>query len=177
MAGTEGRDPLQGRTPAGVVEAGDGVDQIAADPGEAGTTDLADGGEGSLAIVDTTEEGEDVRLQALDPKAHPVEAGLEPCRGTPLGGAGGVGLEGDLAARGESKARPHLVEEPTEPVGVDEARRPAADEDGVQLEAAEPGGQSADLGPERLDVLGLPIATGKADEVAVLAAPLAEGDV
>ena len=96
---------------------------------------------------------------------------------TRLGGAGGVGLEGDLATRGEGEALAHLVEHPGEPGGVDEAGRPAAHEDGVQLQPSEPRGEGAQLGAERLDVLRLPVAAGHGDEVAVLAAPLAEGDV
>jgi len=69
------------------------------------------------------------------------------------------------------------TEETAEALGVDEAGRPTAHEDGVELEAVESRGQPAELSPERPDVLGLPVATGQGDEVAVLAAPLAERDV
>ena len=177
MTGVERGDLLQRRAPPGVVETGDGVDEVAADPGEPGTADLGDGGEGACPIVDPAEEGEHVGLQALDPRL----TRLKPASSHAMARASLV-LDG-FASRVTSA--PGAMRKPARTSSRTPASRLGSTKLGVppptntvsSSTRAEPGRQRPDLGPERRQVLGLAVTPGEGDEVAVLAATLAEGDV
>src|SRR5205807_6973087 len=105
--------------PAVIVETGDRVDEVAIDANETGPPDIGDRVECPGAIVDASQEGEDVRLEALHPQAHPGAARFEPGSGASLVGARGVGLEGDLRVGSEGEARAHLVEHVPEETGIE----------------------------------------------------------
>src|ERR1700730_8126184 len=127
--------------------------------------------------MQTLEEAQCVRLQALDADAEPVDTGREPALDVCAGDVARVGLEPPFGA-GRSPDGPYLVHDLLHLGARQQARGATADEDGVERTDRKLGPGNIDFAAERVDIRrNQALEDSVGVEVAVLADPGAEGHV
>ena len=176
----EAQDVLERAAPAGERLVRQAEHQVEREVGKARLARADDGHARLLVGMRTAEALEHVVLIGLHADGDAVEARanqpLEPLRRDAVG----VGLERDLGVRAEVEALLQLVENFFQILRAEEARRTAAEIDGVDRVVRREAARFADVVGQRLQVLvrrAAIAAAAEGVEVAVFALALAEGDV
>ena len=124
------------------------------------------------------QDREGTGVESLHAEAQAIHTALEPGRDPRLVGAGGVRLDRHLRVGRDVERAADESKQSRDQVGGQQARRPAAQVDGVELLERVALARERQLPFERVDVVGHePVHPRISVEVAVAALVLAEGDV
>ena len=145
--------------------------------GEARLAHLGDRGQGAVRVVHPAEKAQRIGFEALHADADPVDPRRLPHARAVGVDARRVRLHGHLGAGRDRERAPDRCNQAREQLRLDQRRRAATDEDGVERQPAEALAELADLRAQRIHVLARPRGPGDAREIAVLAFPLAERNV
>ena len=138
---------------------GQRVHEIEVEIIKTGRAQLIDGAVSVLGTMDAAEPRERMRREGLRSQRHAIDAGGAVAREAPTLDGSGVGLERHLGIDGDPAARRECLEQACECVGREQARRAAAEENGLDWAAAEIRKLRLEVTDQRVDV----VAGGAAD--------------
>ena len=178
MVGLHRDRPAQRFDPCFEALERDRVDEVDADVRHPHLPRQAEGLDGLRGVGLALEHGESAPVETLNAEAQAVDPTLEPRRDFRLIGACGVRLQGHLRIRRDVEGAADEREQPRHQLRLQQAGRPPAEIDRVELLERIPLAGEDQLALQRIDVVGHEAVHPRVRvEVAVAALVLAEGNV